>query len=95
MNAASFIPATTNYTVDSYNAGHQNWSCTQGPNGVMYFGNNNGLLTFDGFFWNLYRVPGNFAVRSVFVDGDRIYIGSFEEFGYFRKMTEGNWTMFH
>ena len=89
LNAASFIPATTNYTVDSYNAGHQNWSCTQGPNGVMYFGNNNGLLTFDGFFWNLYSVPGNFAVRSVFVDGDRIYIGSFEEFGYFRKNDRG------
>lgn len=51
---ADFIPAITNYTVKDYEGGHQNWACAQGDDGVMYFGNNNGLLVYDGF-------PGNFT----------------------------------
>jgi len=86
---ADFIPAITNYTVKDYEGGHQNWACAQGDDGVMYFGNNNGLLVYDGFSWELHRVPGGYIVRSVFVDGDRVYIGSFEEFGYFIRKTDG------
>lgn len=87
---ADFIPAITNYTVKDYEGGHQNWACAQGDDGVMYFGNNNGLLVYDGFSWELHRVPGGYIVRSVFVDGDRVYIGSFEEFGYFIRKTDGH-----
>ena len=52
---ADFIPAITNYTVKDYEGGHQNWACAQGDDGVMYFGNNNGLLVYDGFSWELHR----------------------------------------
>lgn len=62
---ADFIPAITNYTVKDYEGGHQNWACAQGDDGVMYFGNNNGLLVYDGFSWELHRVPGGYIVRSV------------------------------
>lgn len=86
---ADFIPAITNYTVKDYEGGHQNWACAQGDDGVMYFGNNNGLLVYDGFSWELHWVPGGYIVRSVFVDDDRVYIGSFEEFGYFIRKTDG------
>lgn len=86
---AEFLPAITNYTVKDYEGGHQNWACAQGDDGVMYFGNNNGLLVYDGFSWELYKVPGNYIVRSVFVDKDKVYIGSFEEFGYFVRNTAG------
>lgn len=86
---ADFIPAITNYTIQDYKGGHQNWACAQGDDGVMYFGNNNGLLVYDGFSWELHHVPGRYIVRSVFVDGDRVYIGSFEEFGYFIRKTDG------
>ena len=86
---ADFIPAITNYTVKDYRGGHQNWACAQGDDGVMYFGNNNGLLVYDGFSWELYKVPGGYIVRSVFVDKDKVYIGSFEEFGYFSRGVTG------
>lgn len=86
---ADFIPAITNYTVKDYQGAHQNWACAQGDDGVMYFGNNNGLLVYDGFSWELYKVPGGYIVRSVFVDKDKIYIGSFEEFGYFTRNVTG------
>lgn len=89
VRGADFIPAITNYTEKDYKGGHQNWACAQGDDGVMYFGNNKGLLVYDGFSWELYTVPGGYIVRSVFVDSDRIYIGSFEEFGYFTRNTDG------
>lgn len=84
-----FIPPVYNYTTAHYKAGNQNWSISQGGNGVVYFGNNNGLLSFDGVNWNLHPLPNNLAVKSIFIDPDqfpeRIYVGSFEEFGYFER----------
>jgi len=83
--AARFKPIVTNFTTADYgdNAGNQNWCGTQGPNGKMYFANNMGVLIFDGNRWRLEKIPSNALVRSVFYDGDRLYIGSYEEFGYF------------
>lgn len=46
-----FIPPVYNYTTSNYKAGNQNWSIRQSKNGVIYFGNNNGLLSFDGVNW--------------------------------------------
>ncbi len=81
--AIPYIPQVNNYNVSDYKAGNQNWSVSQDENGVMYFGNNRGLLEFDGNHWNLYPIPNNLSVRSVFVASDRrIYTGSFEEFGF-------------
>ena len=35
------------------------------------------------------KVPGNHIVRSVYVKEDRIYVGAFEEFGYFKYSEAG------
>ncbi|QRX63076.1 hypothetical protein JS578_09325 [Dysgonomonadaceae bacterium zrk40] len=84
-----FIPPVYNYTTAHYKAGNQNWSIAQDQEGVIYFGNNNGLLSFDGVNWNLHKLPNNLAVKSIFIDfnqhPNRIYVGSFEEFGYFER----------
>lgn len=84
-----FIPPVYNYTTSHYKAGNQNWSIAQDQEGVIYFGNNNGLLSFDGVNWNLHKLPNNLAVKSIFIDfnhyPNRIYVGSFEEFGYFER----------
>lgn len=85
----SFVPPVYNYTSNSYNADNQNWSIAQGKDRVIYIANNDGLLAFDGVNWNLYPLPNNLGVKSVFIDKnrdpERIYVGSFEEFGYFEK----------
>lgn len=88
-SASSFMPSVTNYLAKDYEAGYQNWACAQGGNGEMYFGNSQGLLVFDGYRWKLHRVPGNHIVRSVHVEADRIYVGAFEEFGYFKYSETG------
>lgn len=43
-----FSPIVRSYSVSDYNAGIQNWAIAQDERGVMYFGNNSGLLEFDG-----------------------------------------------
>lgn len=84
-----FIPPVYNYSTTQYKAGNQNWSIAQDQRGVIYFGNNNGLLSFDGVNWNLHQLPNNQSVKSIFIDpshkDERIYVGSFEEFGFFDR----------
>ena len=75
-----------NYHRSNYNAGSQIWDVQQGNNGMMYFANNNGLLEFDGVFWNTYPLPNNSVVRCLNIDSDgKIYSGGFNEIGYFKK----------
>lgn len=93
-----FIPPVYNYTTDLYNAGNQNWAIAQGSNGVIYFGNDNGMLSYDGVNWNLHNLPNNLSVKSIYIDShnsnERIYVGSFEEFGYFES-NETNQLIYH
>ena len=84
-------PDVKNYPRTIYNAGSQNWDIVQAENGKMYFANNNGLLEFDGIHWNLYNLPNNSVVRSLFQTTDhRIYAGGFNEFGYFSSGDKGD-----
>lgn len=79
-----FSPIVRSYSVSDYNAGIQNWAIAQDERGVMYFGNNNGLLEFDGSAWRLYELPTKGIVRAIYISKDgKIYVGSYEEFGYF------------
>lgn len=78
------IPNIVNYSKQVYNAGSQNWGIAQDANGIMYFANNKGLLTFDGTFWRTYQLPNKTIIRSLCIAEDgKIYIGSQGEVGYF------------
>lgn len=83
--ATLFKPTVTNYTSRQFDASNQNWACGQDGDGIMYFGNNDGLLVFDGARWKCYPVPGHYIVRSLMVDGNRVYTGSYQQFGYFSR----------
>src|SRR5690349_13611765 len=83
-------PQILNYNNDQYKAGMQNWDVAQDKNGILYFGNNEGLLTYDGRFWNLIKLPNFTSVRSVEIDSDnRIFIGGQDEAGYFYPEKNG------
>ncbi len=81
------LPNIRNYTKTEYHSGTQNWDIDQDANGNMYFANNNGLLQFDGSTWRTYGIPGSKNIRSVKVDSDsgKIYVGGYNEFGYFQS----------
>ncbi|HAF28648.1 MAG TPA: hypothetical protein DCG75_06330 [Bacteroidales bacterium] len=83
-------PFIINYSKEIYNADNQNWSVSSDNNGILFFANNKGLLEFDGSNWFLHKMPEGGVLRSVFVDKkDRIYIGAYEEFGYWETNTNG------
>ncbi len=77
------VPYVQNYPKSLYLSGNQNWSIAKDKNGLMYFGNAEGLLTFDGKYWQQYKMPNRQIVRSVATDGNgQVFTGSFGEFGY-------------
>ncbi len=55
----------------------------------MYFGNNDGILEFDGTNWNIYPLPNASVVRSVLAVGDTIYAGAFDEIGFLAPDNQG------
>jgi len=77
------VPYVQNYPKSIYLSGNQNWSIAKDKNGIMYFGNAEGLLTYDGKYWQQYKMPNRQIVRSVATGNDGlIYTGSFGEFGF-------------
>ncbi|MDD2529516.1 MAG: hypothetical protein PHT26_15885, partial [Lentimicrobiaceae bacterium] len=83
------LPFINNYPKNIYNASNQNWCIAQNKKGFMYFGNNDGLLEFDGKYWTLFPLPGKTIVRSILIKGDTIFAGGFEEMGYFLPDADG------
>ena len=76
-------PFIRNYTPKEYGAMPQNWAVIQDRRGVMYFGNWNGVLEYDGSTWRLISTPNKSGVRSFAMDANgRIYVGAVGDLGY-------------
>ncbi|WP_158829247.1 triple tyrosine motif-containing protein [Mucilaginibacter lacusdianchii] len=77
-------PLIFNYKAEQYKGGVQNWDVAQDKRGLLYFGNKEGLLSFNGKFWSHYALPNYTVVRSVKVDEqNRVFVGGQDELGYF------------
>ncbi len=75
-------PNIRNYSKSEYNGSTQNWDIAQDQNGIMYFANNDGLLSFDGSQWNLTRVSFSSPLRSVLIDkNNNLFVGLINDFG--------------
>ena len=78
------IPAIKNYTHTDYSAGTEIWDAKQGKNGILYFANNDGLLSFDGSYWKIYSLPNKTSIKALVIDSaGRIFVGGQDEIGYF------------
>jgi hypothetical protein len=87
------LPDVINYSKQDYAAGLQNWDIKQDKNGIIYIANNEGLLSFDGHYWNLHPLPNKTIVRSVEIGFDnRVYVGGQDELGYFSPGANGRLT---
>lgn len=79
-----------NYSNTTYKGGIQNWDIQQDKNGIMYFANNDGLLTFNGRYWKRYPLPNKTIIRSLKIDANgRIFVGGQDELGYFNPDKNG------
>lgn len=77
------FPEIRNYSHTDYGAYSQNWAITQDNRGIMYIGNSDGVLEYDGATWRLIKLPNESVVRSLTVSYNNIiYVGGIGEFGY-------------
>lgn len=84
------LPEIKNYKRTDYKGGTQNWNIDQDKNDNIYFANNNGLFQFDGSSWRKYSLPNYSFIRSIKIDDSgRIYVGGYNEFGYFEPNSKG------
>jgi serine phosphatase RsbU (regulator of sigma subunit) len=89
-NAEIGIPFIRNFTPDEYNAETQNWSIAQNKQGIIFIGNNSGVLEYDGTYWRLIECANHSSVRSLAIDThDVIYVGGISEFGYLKPDPTG------
>ena len=82
-------PPIQNYSTGDYGAASQNWDVSLDERGVLYAANNQGLLSYDGQRWELFPLKSQAIIRSVYTHGDRVYIGSYQEFGYWMRDDKG------
>ncbi|GAA3732187.1 triple tyrosine motif-containing protein [Flavobacterium ginsengisoli] len=62
---------------------------SQDHNNYLYFANNDGLLEYNGTSWQLYPGPNETIIRSVKVIGNKIYTGSYMNFGFWTRKEDG------
>jgi hypothetical protein len=77
------LPFVRNYSPKEYGAQDQNWAVLQDHRGIIYVGNNDGVLIYDGVHWRTIKLPNGSAVRSLDADTSGIvHVGGRGEFGY-------------
>lgn len=82
---AQYTPYFQNHDLTQYNAGNQNWGISKADDGRLYVANDKGMLEFDGLKWTLSVLPNKTTMRSVLAVDHKIYIGSYEEFGFWER----------
>ena len=85
-SAQELLPFVKNFSKAEYVGDNQVWSITQAEDNAIYFANHHYFLRYNGVKWEKYSLPNKTIIRSVFADGDRIYCGSYKEFGYWKRV---------
>jgi len=81
------LPFVENFTKSNYFGDNQTWNVAQGNDNAFYFANNHYFLRYNGVKWEKYTLPNKTILRSVFVDSDKVYTGSYNEFGYWKRIS--------
>lgn len=86
-------PNIISFSRNDYQGGNKNWSLSEDEKGIMYIGNDLGLLEFNGVEWLLNRLDKTDVVRAVYAASNQtIYTGGYEEFGKWERDISGNLT---
>ena len=87
FNEATFAqgvgtPLIQHFSPKQYNGHPENWVIVQDKRGILYVGNQSGVLEYDGSKWKLIEVPGT-AVKAIGKGRDGVvYLGTATDFGY-------------
>lgn len=84
--AQDLLPFVKNFSKTDYKGDNQVWDAVQANDNAFYFANNHFFLRYDGVKWEKYSLPNQTIIRAICADGDKIYCGSYNEFGYWRRI---------
>ena len=87
------LPQITVFPAEVHKAGPQTFDLTQDARGILYFGNLQGLLSYDGAWWRLLKLPDEQAALSVAADAQgRVAVGMVSDFGTLERDATGAQT---
>ena len=86
-HVAGQYPLVRNFGPSDYNGDTQNWDFAESKLNYIFVANGAGLMVFGGTEWDKVNMPNLTGVRCVTTseEGDRFYVGAFDEFGYFEN----------
>ena len=87
--AQSGNPYIVNYIPDLKNTDNQNLAIVQGADGVVYFANRKGVLSYDGFRWDLIKTESSVFSLARDASSGQIYVGCRGNFGFLDKDLTG------
>jgi AraC family transcriptional regulator, chitin signaling transcriptional activator len=80
------------YQKQEFNADAEFWTMCEDKEGVLYFGNNDGILVYDGEHWQKLILPNNSSARSLNVGKNGVvYAGGYNEAGTVTKDAGGQY----
>jgi len=88
----SSVTEAISFDKNDFKSDSQFWAMCEDTNGVLIFGNNDGIVTYDGEYWKTIPLPNNSSVRSLLIDdGGVIWVGGYNEIGNLKKDDYGNY----
>jgi DNA-binding CsgD family transcriptional regulator len=88
--ASPTLPTINPYISNNFSLRSQCWGVSSSPaSGMVYFATSDGLIEFNGISFTRFTLPFNRPVRSVLTHDNRIYTGTFEDFGYWSPDEQG------
>lgn len=87
------MPRIIHYTKKDFNSDPQFWTMCQDNRGIYYFGNNEGILIFDGERWQKVKLPNSSSVRTLKLSSTgEVYAGGYNELGLVKRNEKGLYT---
>lgn len=87
------FPLITVYPAETHKAGPQTFDVAQDGRGVLLFGNLHGLVTYDGAWWELHKLPDEQAPLALAADSrGRVALGLVGDFGYLARDAKGSYA---
>lgn len=75
------IPNVQTYFLDKYGFYNNNLSIAQDSSGILYIGNSNGIIQYNGHYWDILETKG---MPYITKHQDRIYASSFNNAGFIK-----------
>ena len=85
-------PRIIHFTKKDFQGDPQFWTMAQDQAGILYFGNNDGALIYNGESWQKVSLPNNSSIRSLKVSSSgTVYAGGYNEFGMIQRDAYGKY----